>query len=243
MVSDDKGQTQSQRVAEQIRDMIMTGQIEPGARLYEQLLTSLTGASRTPVRAALSELANEGMVTYTPNRGYEVRRFTLDDIINAYRVRAVLEGLACRTAAEIGLRPIEEEALIEAGEAVDSILKPGQLNDDDRETWQRWNILFHQTIIVASRNTNLPKVLAVVTNIPMVSNSMVSWFDFENVRRFHEHHRRVLEMIRKRNPGRAEALMREHIEQASDFIYDIFNGGPATAGQEPLILAGSASSS
>lgn len=243
MASDDKGQTQSQRVAKRIRDLIMTGQIEPGARLYEQPLTALTGASRTPVRAALSELANEGMVTYTPNRGYEVRRFTLDDVIDAYRVRAVLEGLACKTAAEIGLRPSAEEALTEAVEAVDAILEPGRLNDGDREAWQRWNVQFHQTIIAASRNANLPKVLAVVTNIPMVSNSMVSWYDFESVRRFHEHHRRVLDMIRRQKPGRAEALMREHIEQASDFIYDIFTGSSSASDGRPPILASSAAAS
>ncbi len=215
-------QTRSQAVTHQIRRLIMNGRFGPGSRLHELPLTELTGASRTPVRAALSELAKEGMVTYFPNRGYEVRQFSLEDIIDAYRTRAVLEGLACRMAAEKGLDPGEDNALADAVSAVDAILEPGVLRDRDRETWQRWNIVFHETIARASGSASLPKALAVVTNIPMISNSLMSWYDYDTVRRLHDHHRRIYDMIRHGRPDRAEAVMREHIEEAIDFIRDVY---------------------
>ena len=59
--------------------------------------------SRTPVRAALATLGNEGLLEHLPKRGYTVRAYDIGEIVAAYEVRAALEGLACRQAAMRGL--------------------------------------------------------------------------------------------------------------------------------------------
>ena len=95
--------TRSESVVEALRAAILAGQFQPGERLHEVKLTALLEVSRTPVRAALQKLASEGLLDYTPNRGYTLREFSLGEVVNAYEVRAVLEGLAARLSSEQGL--------------------------------------------------------------------------------------------------------------------------------------------
>src|SRR5690554_6813992 len=95
--------TLSQLVTKRLRHWILQGKLKPGERLEEIPLAEKLGVSRTPVRAALATLGNEGLLEHRPKRGYTVRVYTFDDILGAYEVRSVLEGLACRKAAQRGL--------------------------------------------------------------------------------------------------------------------------------------------
>src|SRR6202045_2451237 len=99
-------------VMDQIREAILGGSIGAGERLNEVRLSKSLAVSRTPVRAALQALAGEGLLDYAPNRGFTVREFPLDAIVDAYDIRALLEGVAARFAAERGLSP-DEKATIE----------------------------------------------------------------------------------------------------------------------------------
>ncbi|HET8707622.1 MAG TPA: GntR family transcriptional regulator, partial [Pseudomonadales bacterium] len=107
----DANQTRSFSVADRLREMILRGDFGPEARLQEIQLANLMDVSRTPIREALRMLAKEGLLNYAPNRGYQVRKFSLDDILAAFRVRAVLEGLGCRLIAEKGLSETLDQAL------------------------------------------------------------------------------------------------------------------------------------
>src|ERR1700724_1940390 len=102
--------TRATTVLEELRDAVLNGQFAPGERLHEVRLTEQLGASRTPVRAALQKLASEGLLDYVPNHGYRMREFPAAEIVYAFEVRAVLEGLAARLAAERGL-PSEHQRL------------------------------------------------------------------------------------------------------------------------------------
>src|ERR1700730_8004376 len=99
-------------VMDQIREAILGGAVGAGERLNEVKLSRTLNVSRTPVRAALQALAGEGLLDYAPNRGFTVREFPLDAIVDAYEIRAALEGVAARFAAERGLRA-NENAVIE----------------------------------------------------------------------------------------------------------------------------------
>ena len=86
--------TLSQHVTDTLRDWVLHGKFSPGARLEEIPLAEKLGVSRTPVRAALATLGNEGLLEHLPKRGYTVRAYDLAEIVAAYEVRAALEGLA-----------------------------------------------------------------------------------------------------------------------------------------------------
>src|ERR1700760_4294000 len=112
-------------VMDRVREAILCGAVGAGERLNEVQLSKTLAVSRTPVRAALQALAGEGLLDYAPNRGFKVRDFPLDAIMDAYDIRASLEGLAARFAAERGLGP-QERAIVERSLAAgDKLLERG----------------------------------------------------------------------------------------------------------------------
>src|SRR5262249_43902956 len=82
--------------------MILRGELEPGQRLGEEALAERLGGSRTPIRQALPALAREGLLSAAGRRGYVVRSFSPQDVLDAIETRGVLEGLAARRIAERG---------------------------------------------------------------------------------------------------------------------------------------------
>src|SRR5690606_4103927 len=96
---------QSQRALMGVRDLVISGEIRAGARLSEVALAEKLGISRTPLRAALARLEQEGLGEAIPSRGDAVRSVTREDVIDAIELRGVLEGMALRLAAERGVAP------------------------------------------------------------------------------------------------------------------------------------------
>ncbi|RSN61834.1 GntR family transcriptional regulator [Actinomadura sp. WAC 06369] len=87
-------------MAARIREAILAGEFVPNQRLIEADLSDRFGAGRAAVRAALLELANEGLIERVQNRGARVRAVSLAEAIEITEVRMVLEGLCAAKAAE-----------------------------------------------------------------------------------------------------------------------------------------------
>ena len=85
----------------QLRDRILCGKFEPGQHMAEQQLAEQLGASRTPVRAALIALEQEGLVEANEAGKFMVRRFTPGEVADAIAVRGHLEGMAARLVADM----------------------------------------------------------------------------------------------------------------------------------------------
>jgi DNA-binding GntR family transcriptional regulator len=83
-----------------LRHAIIHGGLAPGARLRADPLAKEMKVSRTPVREALRKLEVEGLATMSPRRGLIVRELSEADLIESSQIRAVLEGLAARLAAD-----------------------------------------------------------------------------------------------------------------------------------------------
>src|ERR1700740_3158358 len=92
-------------VALRLREMILRGELPPGERLAEVALAERLGVSRTPIRQALPALAREGLRAASARRGFVVRSFSPQDVLDAVETRGVLEGLAARRVAERGATP------------------------------------------------------------------------------------------------------------------------------------------
>ncbi|MFV0334820.1 MAG: GntR family transcriptional regulator [Tropicimonas sp.] len=88
-----------ERLASQLREDILGGRLQPGARLGEMALADRFEVSRGPVRAALNMLSESGIVTIVPNSGARVRILSREDARALYEVRAALESEAARLAA------------------------------------------------------------------------------------------------------------------------------------------------
>jgi len=210
--------TRQKSVTEALRALLMRGDFAPGAHLMEIPLAQRLGVSRTPVRAALTTLAQEGLLIYRPQRGYVVRGFGLKEVVDAYRVRANLEGLACRLVAESGLDAAADAALERALAEGDAILRSGTLRDEDNAPWRSMNEGLHETILTATANASLIDVTRRTLALPFVSARVVHWHDFDSLKASHQLHHLIVRAIRRREAERAEAAMREHIWAATEII-------------------------
>jgi GntR family transcriptional regulator, vanillate catabolism transcriptional regulator len=198
-------------VMDLIREAILGGSVAAGERLNEVQLGKTMAVSRTPVRAALQALAGEGLLDYAPNRGFTVREFPLDAIVDAYDIRASLEGVAARFAAERGLRP-EEKALIERSLiAGDKLLERGSFEAGDLTIYRGINGDFHDTLLAAARNRMLGEMIRICHHVPVSSSRNIVAFEHRDVRRRHDDHHRIYEAVIAQEPWRAEMLMREHV--------------------------------
>jgi DNA-binding GntR family transcriptional regulator len=91
---EDDGRLLSARIADEIRSAVLSGEMRPGTRVRQELLASKFGASRIPVREALKQLQNEGLVVLAPNRGAWIADVNSEESIEVYKIREAVEPLA-----------------------------------------------------------------------------------------------------------------------------------------------------
>ena len=101
--------TAQELVLASVRDAILSGVLDPGARLRQEELAELFGTSRIPVREALRALEYEGLVRSEPHRGFTVTSLDADDVEEVYDLRIVLESHAIRLAIPL----LTDEDLVE----------------------------------------------------------------------------------------------------------------------------------
>jgi GntR family transcriptional regulator of vanillate catabolism len=197
---------------EQLRAAILAGEFLPGERLFEVRLSERLGVSRTPVRAALQALAADGLLDHAPNRGYSVRVFDAAEILQAYEIRAVLEGLAAKRAAQLGIGEAGRRTIEEALAAGDRLLARGHLLPEDRIAYGTSNAAIHGAILAAAGARMLGDLLRLTQQVAPSSHRNVVAFEYHDVRRRHEDHHRIYEAILCRDGARAELLMRGHVD-------------------------------
>ena len=86
----------SQIVYDKLKTEIIENILKPSEKLIEEDLARKLEVSRTPIREALKQLEQEGLVTYFPRRGYIVSEISIEDASDIYEIREVLEGLAIK---------------------------------------------------------------------------------------------------------------------------------------------------
>ncbi|MEP9379362.1 GntR family transcriptional regulator [Aquabacter sp. CN5-332] len=203
--------TRSAWLLEHLRQALLDGIYPLGSRLNEVHLSQELNVSRTPVRAALQTLAGEGLLSYVPNRGFTVREVRLSEIVEAYEMRALAEGLAARLAAERGL-PEDARRIIEHSlEDGDRVLAGAGDREAQRAAYARNNEIFHSAIIAAGGSTLVEDVVRLCQRIPQASAHNVVAFDLADVRERHRAHHRIYAAILDQDTSEAEALMRQHV--------------------------------
>lgn len=205
-------------VADALRARILRGEFAPEERLQEVAVAEQMDVSRTPVREALRILAEDGLLVYSPNRGYSVKRFTAEDILVAFRARAAMEGVGARLLAERGLddRTLQKiDGILADG---DALLAAGRVPGDGFDAWRDMNRRFHVALLVAAQSDLLLRVARDAQNIPVVNEGAFRWYTADDFRRQHTLHHLIADAIRRRQPERAEVLMREHILEAGELV-------------------------
>jgi len=115
---------QNPSATDRLREDVLSGEYAPGARLVELSLTRRYGVGRSSIRAAILALAKEGLVVHEANRGATVRTLSREETIQVFEVRARLEGLLARSAAQ-NASAAEQEALRRRVQALREALESG----------------------------------------------------------------------------------------------------------------------
>lgn len=195
-------------VYQALRNAIVFGELPPGRRLLERELALELAVSRTPVREALRRLAEEGLVSGVPNRGFVVRTVTLEEAEHVYAVREPLEVLAARLAA----RRCSPRQVAELEECLRRAERAARVGD--WRTVVLENNAFHDRIAHASGNPVLARTLDLLRNqVNLVR--MALWARRPD--RPHEtlrQHRRILEALRSRDPQAAATASRAHLQSS-----------------------------
>ncbi len=207
-----------QRVARALRDQIVVGERAPGSKLVERDLADELGVSRVPVREALRLLVAEGLVTPRPRTWAVVRTFTDDDVDDLLDVRAALEGLAARRAAE-HRDPSRLGALADALGREDDAARRG-----DAVAARRAAADFHEALLAAAGNTVLDEVTAVTA-------SRARWLlgQHEDLAQMAGEHRLLLEAIRAGDVEGAARTVAAHLRTSRSAVASLRSADDAPA--------------
>jgi len=194
-------------VTESLRSAILEGRLVPGERLLQDELAAGLGVSRQPVREALRQLQNEGLVT-TSNNGMAIRIFTEEDIGENYRLREMLEGEAAFLAAKT----------INA----DLVASLELLNDQLRSEFRpseilRLNRQFHKIIRTAANSPKLDKFidelwLGITVATPLTIPGRTT--------RATREHAAIVKALATRDPTAAREAVRLHISNAAKEYFE-----------------------
>ena len=174
--------------------------------------------SRTPIREALRVLARDGLLDYEPNCGYSVREFSLEDILSAFRVRSVLEGLGCRLIAERGMSAALDTTLKTALSDGESMLAKGDVAAADLVQWREMNKSFHLAILLETQNDLLIRFARSSRNIPIVFNGSFKWYSMRAFQRAQDHHLAIYMAMKNQQAERADFMMQEHVLHAAEIL-------------------------
>lgn len=211
--------TSAEDALSRLREAILAGELSPGERLHQNDLAQRFGISRTPLRTALTALAQSGLVEYESNKGFRVSSQSGENIRDAFLVRAELEALACSLAAS-RLTPDEITAMRALLAEGDRLLEGSVLRPENLEPYRAMNVALHAAIITAAANPWLRRAIENLFNIPMLSDRVILWEDHAIILRSHDDHHRMVRALAQSDGARASAIMREHIIFSAEYLLD-----------------------
>ena len=212
--------TQTDRAVLGVRDLVLRGEFKAGDRLTELALVEILGVSRTPIRAALQKLAQEGLLEAVQPTGYLVRGFSESEIFDAIEVRGAVEGLAARMAAERGVAPQTLRDMHECLARIDEVLAKATLGDEHLARFSALNEQFHQLLLHASGSDMVKHAMSRVVALPFASpNAFVQVQakipgSLEILRTAQVQHHDIVDALEERSSARVEPLLREHARNA-----------------------------
>lgn len=220
------GSTRSDRIFRELEFEIVSGKLEMGAKLGEEVLAARFGVSRGPLREALRRLEGGGLVVRLPHLGVSVVSLELQDLIDIYHVRELLEGLAARLATE----RMTDEEIVDLRLLLDRHRESTSLRDGEVYPQAFGDEDLHFRIAQGSRSPlaqrllcgdlySLIRLCRFRTSVP---GQMPQYRD----------HERIVEAMQDRDADLAEILMKRHVAKARKRLMALNSAWPAPAIRE-----------
>jgi DNA-binding GntR family transcriptional regulator len=199
--------TSQEAVLSALRQAIVRGELQPGEQIRQEALAERFGVSRVPLREALKILEGEGSVTYRPHRGYFVAELSLDDLLEVYRIRQLLEaeavrvGLPLLTDLQLGAIEAAVAACEEAGRSADVVAMTAA------------NRSLHFGLFSAADMPRLERQIRILWDATDVYRS-IYYGIAPNRAAVEAEHRAILTAVRARDAERVIVLLDEHRDHA-----------------------------
>ncbi|WP_323959497.1 FCD domain-containing protein [Arthrobacter sp. JZ12] len=195
----------------ELRRMIIAGEVEPGQPLRQDALAERLGVSRVPLREAFKILEGEGQIVYEPHRGFKVARLSLEDLLEVYRIRKLLETEAASAAVERAdssvLQAMKDAAReVEDASAAADILPMTEANRR-----------FHFVLLSASGMPRLEKLIQVLWDATDTYR-FVYYGTPTNRERVEAEHNLIIDAFAARDAERLVKHLDEHRDHAVDAL-------------------------
>lgn len=203
------GLTKKQVAYEGIKEMVISG-LAAGTPLVERDLCDRLGVSRTPVREALRQLANEGLVDMVEGKGVFVAKIRFEDMVEIFELREVLEALAVRlfvTRRNTELIETLNDLMVRQEKAY---------GEDDHKGVMDCDMKFHELIAQGSKNKRLYEMIVSIYN--QIRQMAISVQDDQRVRDLAvQSHRKIMDAILKSDAETASQLMAKHVVETKQY--------------------------
>lgn len=199
------------QVTDMLRAAITSGGMGPGEHYSAIGLAEKLGVSRTPVREALQLLEKEGIVRIEKNRGVRVLQISLDEIVQIFQIRILLEPPAAARAAEVvtegDLERFRElhRRILHAAAANDG---PGTLQADKD---------FHLFLLGLAGNPRLTALDSELRNL-VLAHGLVTIPSVRSSQDLADDRREILQALELRAPQAAAAAVREHVTRTARLL-------------------------
>jgi phosphonate utilization transcriptional regulator len=190
-------------VQAEIERMILEGELQSGAKLTESTLAEQLGVSRGPVREAFRMLEESGLVTTIKNRGVFVRDVPLQEALEIFEVRAVMDLYVGRKLAEV-ISTTQVKELRQLVEAMDQAVK-----GDNARDYHRFNLKFHDRLLELTGNAKLTATYRKLVNeLSLFRRQNLS---AESMAVFTREHNQIVKAIAAGDPEAAGQAMFRHV--------------------------------
>lgn len=202
---------------ERLKDAIQHADLTPGQPLSETQLSKLLGISRTPIREAIQQLSQEGLLRVIPGRAVTVASRSVQDVLNAVHLRSLLEPELARLVA-LSISPVQEEILEQSLHDMEKAIR-----DDDPASWSKANTRYHEILSDACPNPLLGELVLQMCNRVHHLANIDSQTNPARLEVCTEEHKRIVSAIIARDAQSAEQAMRDHIHELHESLFNRFN--------------------
>lgn len=201
-------QSTAEHIAEELRSAILSGRLEPGTQLGEVDLAETFEVSRGPVREALQRLVSEGLAEALLNRGVFVIELTVDDIIDVYQTRGVIELGALDLIMTNNLRDAAHAALEPSLNRMREAAREGDASGVSNADQQ-----FHEDLVACANSPRLTRAMRTLLAETRIALGELeeTYADLSTQVREHE---QLREAIAKASAFEITTLLREHLNDA-----------------------------
>ena len=202
--------------AEVLRNHVVSGGVPPGGRLTEMRLSEALGLSRTTVRTALHQLANEGLVVQMPYTGWSVTSLSSVDAWELYTLRGSLEALAARLLTE----NLDHDKIDQLHRALDALV--GACKKGDEVAIVDHDLKLHKLVVSLSGHRRVAEQYRL---IEQQIRLYIIWSDrlMPSSGDIIDTHRPIVEAIVAGDARAAEAILRDHNENAGRVLVEFLN--------------------